>query len=30
MMDSDIIGKLMGGKGKKSETNKPSIEEMAE
>ncbi|KAJ5551235.1 hypothetical protein N7535_000822 [Penicillium sp. DV-2018c] len=30
MMDSDIIGKLMGGKGKKSETDKPSIEEMTE
>jgi hypothetical protein len=28
--DSDIIGKLMGGKGKKAETNKPSIQEMAE
>ncbi|KAJ5773513.1 hypothetical protein N7457_008409 [Penicillium paradoxum] len=30
MNDSDIIGKLMGGKGKKSTTDKPSIEEMAE
>ncbi|CAG7966341.1 unnamed protein product [Penicillium nalgiovense] len=29
MNDSDIIGKLMGGKGKKSNTDKPSIEEMA-
>jgi len=28
--DSDIIGKLMGGKGKKTETEKPSIQEMAE
>jgi hypothetical protein len=28
--DSDIIGKLMGGKGKKVETDKPSIQEMAE
>ncbi|CRL17531.1 unnamed protein product [Penicillium camemberti] len=29
MNDSDIIGKLMGGKSKKSNTDKPSIEEMA-
>ncbi|KGO69498.1 hypothetical protein PITC_014530 [Penicillium italicum] len=28
MNDSDIIGKLMGGKSKKSNTDKPSIEEM--
>jgi hypothetical protein len=30
LKDSDIIGKLMGGKGKKTETDKPSIEEMTE
>ncbi|KAJ5301487.1 hypothetical protein N7508_006350 [Penicillium antarcticum] len=30
LKDSDIIGKLMGGKGKKAEADKPSIEEMAE
>jgi hypothetical protein len=30
LKDSDIIGKLMGTKGKKDETDKPSIEEMAE
>ncbi|KAJ5384307.1 hypothetical protein N7517_002218 [Penicillium concentricum] len=30
MNDSDIIGKLMGGKNKKSNTDKPSIEEMAQ
>ncbi|CDM34147.1 hypothetical protein DTO013E5_727 [Penicillium roqueforti] len=29
MNDSDIIGKLMGGKSKKLNTDKPSIEEMA-
>ncbi|KAJ5835221.1 hypothetical protein N7447_001247 [Penicillium robsamsonii] len=30
MNDSDIIGKLMGAKNKKSKTDKPSIEEMAQ
>ncbi|KAJ5960636.1 uncharacterized protein N7479_007786 [Penicillium vulpinum] len=30
MNDSDIIGKLMGGKSKKADTDKPSIQEMAE
>ena len=31
MNDSDIIGKLMGGKSKKQlDTDKPSIEEVAE
>ncbi|KAJ5771205.1 uncharacterized protein N7511_003256 [Penicillium nucicola] len=30
LKDSDIIGKLMGGKGKKAEADKPSIEEMTE
>ncbi|CAI7570657.1 unnamed protein product [Penicillium glandicola] len=30
MNDSDIIGKLMGGKSKKSNTDKPSIQEMTE
>lgn len=29
MNDSDIIGKLMGGKSKKSNIDKPSIQEMA-